>query len=156
MATTSPVQRTTALWRARKEGGSDITWQPVERHIGYGAMARKYDLFGFADYIYLEDGETVLVQIGGPGTRLEHKRKILAEPRALQWLRCGNRIELHTWSQKLRKRGGKAKVWALNYESIIEEMFDLQMIEQVDAACAASAAREAVLAAEDAENESLG
>lgn len=119
----SPVQRTLALWWERKAEGSDITWQPVERRVGFGKMARKFDLFGFADYIYLEDGRTVLVQIGGPGTHKAHYEKILAEPRALQWLKCGNEIELITWSKKLVKRGGKAKRWVQRKEEIFVQMF---------------------------------
>jgi len=117
----SPVQNTiNKLWNPRKEQGSDITWQPVERYFN----KRKYDLFGFADYIYLEARQTVLVQIGGPGTHKAHKEKILAEPRARQWLECGNRIELITWSKRKVKRGGKAKVWMERTEEIRLEAFD--------------------------------
>lgn len=112
---TSYVSLTTQkLWVPRKEAGSDITWQPVERYFN----KRKYDFLGFADYIYLENDETVAVQIGGPGTHKAHKEKILAEPRARQWFFCRNRIELITWSKKLVKRGGKAKVWVPKIEEI--------------------------------------
>lgn len=116
----SPVQNTiNKLWVPRKEEGSDITWQPVERYYNM----RKYDLFGFADYLYLEAGQTVAVQIGGPGTHKAHREKILAEQRAGQWLACGNRIELITWSKRKKKRGGKAKVWVPRIEEIMLDMF---------------------------------
>lgn len=113
---TSYVSLTTQkLWVPRKEAGSDITWQPVTRYFN----KRSFDLFGFADYLYMEAGELVAVQIGCPGTHKAHREKILAEPRARQWFFCGNRIELITWSKKLVKRGGKAKVWVPKIEEII-------------------------------------
>jgi len=118
LAGKSPVQRTTAVWNNRKESGSDITWQPVERHFGRGKLARKYDLFGFADYIYMEAGRTVLVQVGGPGEHKAHRDKILAEPRALQWLRCGNDITLVTWSKKCIGGRGSVKRWRPRWEQI--------------------------------------
>jgi hypothetical protein len=106
----SAVQNTiNKLWVPRRdEQGSDITWQPVERKFkDKMGQPRKYDLFGFADYLYMEDKALVAVQIGGPGTHKAHREKILAEPRARQWLGCGNRIELITWSKRKIKRGGK-------------------------------------------------
>jgi hypothetical protein len=119
----SPVSNTTKkLWEPRKEQGSDITWQPVERHFkDEMGRPRTYDLFGFADYLYMEDRALVAVQIGGPGTHKAHREKILAEPRARQWLGCGNRIELITWS----KRGGTAKVWVPRVEEITLAEFEL-------------------------------
>jgi len=93
--------------------GSDIAWAPVELFFGN----RRYDFLGFADYVYLEYNKTVAVQIGGPGTHKAHRDKILAEPRALQWLRCGNHILLVTWSK--RKQG-----WTARWESITENMFN--------------------------------
>jgi hypothetical protein len=121
----SPVQRTTAVWRHRRDNnGSDITWQPVERRFGKGAAARKTDLFGFGDYLYMENGDTVLVQIGGPGTHKPHKEKILAEPRARQWLECHNKILLVTWSQKCVAGRGSEKRWQPRWEEIVLEDFE--------------------------------
>jgi hypothetical protein len=118
----SHVERTIRLWRGRKACGSDITWNPVTRTFRNGPVVRSYDLFGFGDYQYLEYHKTVMVQIGGPGEHKAHKEKILAEPRALQWLRCDNYIELITWSKR-RLHKDKPKVWWPRIETITEDMF---------------------------------
>ena len=84
----------------------------------------KHDLFGFIDIVALdlEGGKIIGVQSTGPSGHAEHRRKILAEPRAVAWLRSGGRIWLVSWRKLLVKRGGKARTWQPRKEDII--LFD--------------------------------
>jgi hypothetical protein len=112
----SYTQRT--LEALRKRGavcGMAEHWNPFDH--------RRHDLFGFIDIVILEPGQITAIQSTGPNGHADHKRKILAEPRAKLWLEAGGRIELWSWRKLLVKRGGKAKRWTERVENITEEMF---------------------------------
>jgi hypothetical protein len=97
-------------------------WNPFDH--------KRHDLFGFIDIIAMfipkggEDGAVCAVQSTGPSGHMDHKRKILAEPRALIWLKSGGTIQLWSWRKLLVKRGGKARRWVQRVEHITEDMFD--------------------------------
>lgn len=127
----SPTQRSLAL--LRKEG-----WEPfvVERWSVRPSgktmngrqlfwLENRIDLFNFADIIAIQEGEPhLLVQTTSGSNSQARVKKILAEPRALLWVRSGGRIDVHGWRKLLRKRGGKAKYWSPLITEVREEMFD--------------------------------
>ena len=88
---------------------------------------KRHDLFGFIDIIAIfpESRRIVAVQSTGPSGHVDHKRKILAEPRCLEWLRSGGIVELWSWRKLLVKRGGMARHWVPRIEEITEDMFDV-------------------------------
>lgn len=99
-AKTSPTKRTLDYTRA-------VGWIPdvVERWIPR-VNVRK-DLFGFLDLVVMDDkGGLLGIQAtsdesgGNSGARME---KISNEPRAVEWLRRGLRLEVWGW-RKLRGR----------------------------------------------------
>ena len=73
----------------------------------------KNDLFGFIDIIALDVvGHKIIgVQSTGPNGHAEHRRNILASPRAIDWLCAGGLIWLVSWRKLLVKRGGKLRTW---------------------------------------------
>lgn len=114
MAKTSPTQRTLAELRKRGQ-----TAQVVERWNPHARV--RVDLFGVIDIVAL--GTYILgIQACAGASHAARVTKILAEPRARQWLQAGARLECWSWS----KRGarGKAKRWTLRVEAITLEMFD--------------------------------
>ena len=129
----SPTQRSLAL--LRKEG-----WEPfvVERwsvrHSGKQLNGRqlfwlenRIDLFNFADILAIKAGEPhLLVQTTSGSNAQARVKKIIAEPRALLWVRSGGLITVHGWRKLLRKRGGKAKYWSPLITDVTEEMFDAE------------------------------
>lgn len=80
----------------------------------------KNDLFGFIDIVALdvEGGRIIGVQSTGPTGHADHRRKILAESRAIDWLQAGGRIWLISWRKLLVNRGGKARTWQPRVEEI--------------------------------------
>lgn len=87
----------------------------------------KHDLFGFIDIVALDvkDGRIIGVQSTGPSGHAEHRRKILAEPKAIDWLKAGGRIWLVSWRKLLVKRGGKLRTWQPRVEEITIRDFAL-------------------------------
>lgn len=98
---TSPTQRTLAYYR-----NQDVTVAVTERWNPHARL--RQDLFGFCDLIALDAG-IVAVQVTSTGvsSRVE---KIKAEPRAVEWIEAGGRIEVHGWRKltAYRKDGTKA------------------------------------------------
>ena len=71
----------------------------------------RVDLYGFIDILAIDDTRTIGVQSCGPDFAA-HDRKILAEPRALKWVRApGREAWLISWRKLLKKPGGKLRVW---------------------------------------------
>lgn len=123
---TSPTARTLA--ELRKRGW---TAQVVEQHLPFPKpFGTKRDLFGVIDIVAIAPSELRLdgkrMAIVGiqatsgltGGNHAARRAKILAEPRANQWVAAGGRLELWSWS----KRGdrGKAKRWTLRVETYQE------------------------------------
>ena len=113
MARISPTQRTRKV--IRDVPGCN---QIVETFNHFSNTRR--DLFGFADILQadLVSGSLIAIQVTGGGNLSARRRKILAERRALYWLVCGGRIEIHDWRKVKVKRGGKA----VRYECRTEEI----------------------------------
>lgn len=99
----SPTSR--SLAECRKRG-----WPAgvVEKFVKFPPPGHHVDLFGVIDVVGLvtddESGVRCIATIGiqacagsGHGAR---RAKILAEPRARQWIEAGNRLELWSWSKR--------------------------------------------------------
>jgi hypothetical protein len=119
---TSPTQRTLA--ELKRLGW---TAQVVEHWNGFAR--RRIDLFGVIDIV-------VIVPYEGHGSPLDHllgiqccagashatrRTKILAEPRALEWLRAGGKLDVWSWAKQGAR--GKRKTWTLRIEAITADMF---------------------------------
>ena len=105
----SPTSRTLEalrLWGA--------TAQVVERWNPHSKT--RLDLFGFADVLAMLGDNLIAVQATSGPHHANRKEKILAEPRAARWLRCGNLIELWSWSKQGAR--GKRKLWTARKEEI--------------------------------------
>jgi len=99
----------------------------VERRIPFPKpQGTTIDLFGVIDIIACDlsaplGQRTIGIQAtsGGTGGAVApHRAKILAEPRARQWLEAGNRLELWSWAKQGR---GKVKRWTLRVEVFTAE-----------------------------------
>lgn len=103
------------------------------RDQGYiAAVTEKYnhfikirqDLFGFIDIIAVSGAkrETVAVQATTTSNSASRIEKIFGLPQAIEWLKAGNRIEVHGWAKRTayRKDGEKkkAKEWQLRIDEI--------------------------------------
>lgn len=113
----SPTRRTLA--ELRKRGA---TAQVVE-HWNPHAKVRQ-DLFGVIDLVVIRSalhGQTpgiVGIQACAGASHAARRDKILAEPRARQWVEAGGQLELWSWAQ--RGDRGKAKRWTLRVETYQE------------------------------------
>ena len=116
----SPTSRT--LDHARSLGW---TAQVVERWNPHARV--RVDLFGVLDLVVLTPSSIVGIQACAGASHAARRDKILAEPRALAWLRAGGLLEIWSWSK--RSKRGKRKVWALRREAITEGMFAMQESE---------------------------
>ena len=128
-SSTSPTSR--SLAELRKRG-----WpaQVVEQHLPFPKpFGTKRDLFGVIDIVAIVPRDRALfanevdapaailgIQATASSANHSHRRaKIIAEPRARQWVEAGGRLELWSWS----KRGdrGKQKRWTLRVEAFTAE-----------------------------------
>jgi hypothetical protein len=110
------------LQRLRDEGCSV---DKVEKYNAFaGPFGRREDAFGFIDILALRPGVGIVaIQSTGPNGHAEHRRSILANEFATQWLECGGRIELWSWRKLALKRGSKALRWQPRIEAITPEAF---------------------------------
>lgn len=99
----------------------------VERRIPFPKpQGTTIDLFGVIDIIALDlsapvGQRTIGIQAtsgGTGGSHSPHRAKILAEPRVLDWLAAGNRLELWSWAKQ--GAAGKRKTWTLRVETYAE------------------------------------
>lgn len=116
----SPTQR--ALKELRDKG---FTAWIVESTIPKTFIKR--DFMGFADIIYLTASSIVALQVTSNegGNHAARRTKIIAEPRALQWLKAGGLIEL--WSFAKQGPRGEAKTWVLRKEELVASDFSASM-----------------------------
>lgn len=120
---TSPTARTLA--ECRKRG-----WvaQNVEQFVRFPPPGHRLDLFGVIDIVAVVPvaavaaaclKRTIGIQATASAAHHAHRRdKILAEPRAREWVDAGNGLELWSWSQRGAK--GKRKLWQLRVETYAE------------------------------------
>lgn len=83
----------------------------VERFIPFaGKFGRRIDLFNFIDIISVEADRITAIQSCGQSFS-EHKKKILENEVAPEWLKAGGGIELYSWRKVKLRRGAKAMRW---------------------------------------------
>lgn len=113
----SPTQR--SLAKLRKEG-----WEVCVVEKWISQARRRIDAFGFGDLLgYLNDPATTstitaLFQVTSGSNFAARKKKILANEKAMGWLRCGNGICLHGW-RKLKIKKTRKYHWECKEEWII-------------------------------------
>lgn len=91
----SPTARTLA--ELRKQGFEAAvveSWNHITK--------TRRDLFGHLDLLAIRPGETLGVQATSGSNVAARVKKIQAEPRAVVWLKAGNRLEVWGW-RKLAK-----------------------------------------------------
>lgn len=104
---TGPAART--LQEMRKHG---YRAQVVEKYVVQ--TRRRHDLFGFIDIVALDGKPGVLgIQATVTNSMSARLQKICTEcaDAAREWLRAGNRIEIHGWAK--RGKAGERKLWTL-------------------------------------------
>ena len=129
MAKTSPTQRT--LRALRHEGATCAVvekWNPYAgpRKPDGSAVGIRQDLFGFIDILVLDpERGFVGVQCCARSGHAAHRHKILEDctELAMEWLKCGGKIEIWSWAKQKLKRGGKAMRWVPKVEAITLESF---------------------------------
>ena len=90
-----------------------------------GPFGRREDLFGFIDIVSLGPGQKIIgIQSTGPSGFSTHKKAILENEFALEWLKAGGYCELWSWRKLLKKRGGKLRLWTAKVEQITIEDFE--------------------------------
>lgn len=100
--------------------GSVERWIPYpKREDGGGPPGIRKDLFGFIDVECLDDEDGVLgIQCCAASGAAAHRTKALALDELYEWLKRGNRFEIHGW----RKADPKAdrSAWVVNrWEAVI-------------------------------------
>lgn len=93
----------------------------VERYNPYSQ--KRHDLFGIFDLIAMYPNQIYGIQ-STTSDFTGHDKKILAEPRAIEWLKCGGGIELWAWRKVKKKRGGKLMVWQPRIKSYTLDDFN--------------------------------
>lgn len=110
MAKKSPTQRTLADLR---QCGAVVG---VVEHWNVFA-GRRVDLFNFIDIVALVGPNTVGIQCTSGDNHSHRRTKILAEPKAIAWLKAGNLIELWSWAKTGAR--GEPKRWTCRKEEIV-------------------------------------
>jgi hypothetical protein len=115
----SPTART--LQFLRKNG---FTADVAERFNSF--TKQRKDMFGFVDVVAIGGtGGILAIQSTSASNQAARVKKILAEPRAKEWIKSGGKVYVHGWRKKRAKPGGKRYVWVVNEISILEQEFDI-------------------------------
>lgn len=113
--------------------GQGIISGIVERFNPYvGRFGIRQDLFGFIDLISLDSEEGIIaIQSTSGNCHSVHRKKITEErtQEVIEWLKCGGKIWLMSWSKKKLKRGGKARRWMPRIEKITMETLGIERKE---------------------------
>jgi hypothetical protein len=89
----------------------------------YDCCAGEYTCATCGTTNHLVPGRILGIQACAGSSHSKRLAKILAEPRARQWVESGGLLEV--WSFSKRGPRGKAKRWALRVDSVTVERFDL-------------------------------
>lgn len=102
MASKSPTQRTLEVLRR-----TGFTVGVVEKWNKFAKV--RQDLFGCIDIVACDGEKTVGVQACAASSQAARRTKIVNEPRALVWLKSGNRLFVHGW-----RKSAKNNRWMCN------------------------------------------
>lgn len=97
-------------------------WSPFPKPWG-----KKHDFLGIFDLIRLGAGEIVGVQATDDSHVANRAAKIMAEPRAHDWLTAGGRIVVIGWAKKGPR--GKRKLWTHREVWITQDQLKPKEIE---------------------------
>jgi hypothetical protein len=118
---TSPTARTKKLLEA---AGWEIAI--VERYNSF--VRRRFDLFEFADLLAIAypnpPVNIVAIQVTSGSHHAHRLGKILANPKALRFLRAGGSIWVISW-RKRKPIPGSRQLWIPRTEIITEDMFSI-------------------------------
>ena len=108
-------------------------WNRFANRPGGGRGVR-VDLYNFADVITMfpERREILLTQTTSYGCVSARRHKILAEPRALLWLRAGGTIDIHGWHLHQKSKTEKRKIWKARVVVIEESDFPEDTVAKAD------------------------
>ena len=97
-----------------------------------GGKGIRVDLYNFADIITMfpKRGLILLTQTTSYGCVSARRKKILAEPRALLWLRSGGFIDIHGWHKKARSKTDRRQVWQARTVDIEEADFPESTVKE--------------------------
>ena|SRR3990167_5226687 len=118
----SPTQRT--LRELRQRG---VIAGIVEKWNQFaGPAGIRQDLWGFLDVLCLYPDRTGVtgVQCCARSGHAEHRKKILENDIAPEFLRVGNVIEIWSWGKQKLRRGGKAERWMPKIEILVLKDFE--------------------------------
>ena len=103
--------------------GMGFTAQVVERFNPFAKV--RQDLFGCIDLIACIPAVGILgIQACAGASHAARRAKAIAEPRLRDWMRCGGKFEVWSWT----KRGprGKRKAWSLRRDVVcIDELAEV-------------------------------
>lgn len=118
MAKASPTQRTLAYLR-------DLEYEVCVTEKWNPHANVRQDMFGFVDLVYLccPACRIVAVQTTSGTNHSSRRKKVLASAAARQWIECGGRIEVWSWSKRKMKRGGVAFHYVPRIDEITLEDF---------------------------------
>jgi len=115
MPTKSSISPTARTLKYLKEQG--ILCDIAEHWNSF--VGRRKDLFHFIDVIALDPSRGVIgVQCCARSGHAEHRKKILDNEYAPTWLKCGGKIEIHSWGKQKLHRNSKALRWTSKVEEI--------------------------------------
>ena len=119
----SPTQRTI---RALKDQGRicGIVERFIQNPVSHGIRS---DLFGFIDVVSLDPAAGIVgIQCCGADVSAHYKKITLERTEnAIEWLKCGGKIEIWGWRKVKLFRGSKAMRWKPRVVSITEKDFEL-------------------------------
>lgn len=95
---------------------------------------RRVDAFGFGDILAAYWDGIYLIQACAGASHAARRTKILTDckKQALEWIACGGRIEIWSWSKRKHrlKNGKKVDRWTERIEPITKETIE-QALEEV-------------------------
>jgi hypothetical protein len=98
-----PLERTLKYYRAIGVPCARVErWQVAPGHPGGGV---RIDAWGFIDALAIMPDGIVAVQCCGATGVPSHKEKIAAIPEAIQWLKSGGSLHLHSWKKRTKPIG---------------------------------------------------
>jgi len=105
-------------------------WNPYGGPVINGKqIGRRVDLFGFIDIVCLGPGQKILgIQSTGPSGFSSHRKAVLENELAIEWLKAGGYIELWSWRKLLKRqeRGGKLRTWQAKILEFTLQDFELK------------------------------
>jgi len=113
MSKITPMQRSLKILKSQ-----DVIFQRVEYWHHYAK--KRFDLYGIIDVLILDGARIIGLQICGNDYQ-SHIRKLTIEKKqnSIAWLKSGAELQIWSWRQYKKKRGGKAREWRVVIADIL-------------------------------------